>query len=587
MTATPRRQRLRDRIGGPQATSWPVVAAGVVFIWLLFIAMLLPPEPTEQAIRVGFVVIAQLLMVAILRGSRRTVLRHTAERARPWRTLAVFTIAATAFTATFGSLIKDRPVAPPATPNFMYLATVAIIVVFLLTAAIAADALAQHRHQQEELNDHRERLEHLRGVVAGAIAERQRGIVAQVETQFADTVEQLSAQSPREAVETLRWAAQELVRPLSHDLATRSIPFDPTFPAKVVRGSGWRTVIMSATAGAPVRVLGVPLVSFAVTLLYRTERHGWAVGALGGAVNALAILLGALLANRIMESLAPRLTVWARASLLTVSLAAMGVLGVLAQRVILHSQGTVGSLTVNIALTAFIGWALALLTAAERHLTASEAEIRMLRRELDWEIARANQTQWQQQRALALALHGPLQSAVNAAALRIDAALRADTVTPDLIRNERTSIINAVDQLQTVAADRVTDLELDLRRLKGTWQDLCDIDIAMPQEVLANITADPACASAVSDIVTESCANAIKHAEAKHICVAFSQPESERLVTVVIENDGAPMDPMARRGLGTSLIDDVACEWHSDALPGRTRISVTLPTAIGATRTPR
>ena len=65
----------------------------------------------------------------------------------------------------------------------------------------------------------------------------------------------------------------------------------------------------------------------------------------------------------------------------------------------------------------------------------------------------------------------------------------------------------------------------------------------MPDAVLANIAADPACSSAVTDIVTESCANAIRHGHATSISVSITQPDSQRLVTLVIDNDGTPVDP--------------------------------------------
>ena len=168
------------------------------------------------------------------------------------------------------------------------------------------------------------------------------------------------------------------------------------------------------------------------------------------------------------------------------------------QRLLLPVQGTPGTLLLNIVITIFIGWALALLRATAYQLDHTDVEIHELRQELDWEIIRANQTQWQQQRALARALHGPLQSAVNAAALRIDAAVRTGSVTIELVDAERTSILDALGYLPTAAIDRIPDLELDFPRIQVTWAGLCDVAISMPDDVLANVAADPACSSAVT-----------------------------------------------------------------------------------------
>ncbi len=584
MTDSIRPRTLRDRVGGSQALSWPVVIAAYVFSWMVFLFDLISPGMPEQAVRVIYLTIAQILMIAVLRGARMTVLRDTAARPRPWLTMATFALASIMLTATLGYLIKDRVVAPPAASTFGYASNIAATFVVLVIAAVAADAVAQHRHQQGVLSEGRTRLEHVRDVVSKAIAERQQLTVGRVSEQLTAAVDHLAQDSPQDAVETLRWAAQDLVRPLSHDLATNNVAFTPSFPVDAPRGLNWSSVLRDATTGRPIPEIALPLVATALTVVYRVDKYGIGTGLLTSLCNALAIWLGALVANRILSALSARLTPFARAAALTVALGVLGVLGVLAQRTLANSQGTPGTLLLNVAITIFIGWALAVLRATRYQLDNAEEEIVELQHELEWEIARANQTQWQQQRALARALHGPLQSAVNAAALRIDAAVRTGSVTPELVDAERTSILDALDYLPTAATSRVPDVELDFRRIQGTWAGLCDIRITMPDEVLANIAADPACSSAVTDIVTESCANAIRHAHATNISIAITQPDSQRLVTLVIDNDGTPLDPASHAGLGTALLNDIALEWHLETLSGVTRMSAVLPTAVGPIR---
>jgi hypothetical protein len=584
MTDPLRPRTTLDRIGGPNSLGWPVVVAAYVFTWLVFIFDLPSPGMPEQAVRFVFLTIAQLLMIAVLRGARMTILRDTAARPRPWLTILTFALASTVVTAALGYLIKDRVVALPAENTFGYASNAAATFVVLVISAVAADAFAQHRHQQDVLSEDRMHLEHVRAVVSQAITERQQVTVDQVSGQLTDAVDHLVVDSPEEAVETLRWAAQDLVRPLSHDLATNNIPFTPTFPADAPHGLNWPSVLRDATTGRPIQAIALALISTALTVVYRVDKFGMGMGLLASAADALAVWLGAVVANRILSAVAERLSPFARAANLTLALGVLGAVGVGVQRVLLPVHGTPGTLLLNIAITIFIGWALALLRATRYQLDHTDVEILELRHELEWEIARANQTQWQQQRALARALHGPLQSAVNAAALRIDAAVRNGSVTTDLVDAERTSILDALGYLPTAAADRIPDLELDFRRIQGTWAGLCDIAITMPDAVLANIAADPACSSAVTDIVTESCANAIRHAHATSISVSITQPESQRLVTLVIDNDGTPLDPTSPAGLGTALINDVALEWHLQANSGVTRMTAILPTAVGPTR---
>ena len=75
-----------------------------------------------------------------------------------------------------------------------------------------------------------------------------------------NAIDALDAGSPREAVETLRWTAQELVRPLSHDLATQRESFTPVVPPGTALGLDWSGVLRDATTGHP-----IPPVTFADT----------------------------------------------------------------------------------------------------------------------------------------------------------------------------------------------------------------------------------------------------------------------------------------------------------------------------------
>ena len=228
MTASIRRRTALDRIGGPQSLSWPVVISACVFTWTAFVLTLPSPGMPEEAIRVAFLTLAQVLMIVVLRGAHMAIRRDMTDRSRPWWTMLAFAAASIVVTATLGVLFKGRVVAPPAEDTFGYASTAAATFVVLVIAAVAADAVAQHRRQQDALSEDRERLEHVRAVVSRAIDERQQVTVDRVSQQLTDAVDHLTVDSPREAVATLRWAAQDLVRPLSHDLAVHSVPFTPT-----------------------------------------------------------------------------------------------------------------------------------------------------------------------------------------------------------------------------------------------------------------------------------------------------------------------------------------------------------------------
>lgn len=135
-------------------------------------------------------------MIGVLRGARATVLRNTAAKSRPWLTMAVFALASTVITAVLGYLIKGRVVEPPAADSFGYASNTAATFVVLVIAAVAADAFAQHRHQQEVLSEDRMRLEHVSATVSQAIAERQQVTVTRISGQLTEAVSELLVDSP-------------------------------------------------------------------------------------------------------------------------------------------------------------------------------------------------------------------------------------------------------------------------------------------------------------------------------------------------------------------------------------------------------
>lgn len=580
MTSPVRPRTALDRIGGPFALSWPVVAVAYGFTWMVFVLFLPAPAMPEELARIVFLTMAQALMVAVLRIAHGTFLRAATSRPRPWLTLTVFVVAAIVFTATMGVLMARQVVHPPAENTFGYVDTVAAIVVVLVVAAVAADAVGQYRRQQDELAASAERLEHVRSVVGEAIVQRRQEAIDTVTDQVAEAAQRVTADSPREAVETLRWAAQDLVRPLCHDLATRNVPFTATDPWPGRRGFNWVSMLDDATTGRPIRTVALVAGTTALTIVYRISGYGLVAGLRDTVANALAIGLGAVLANRMLEAIGGRCVLGVRVLVLTVVLGLLGALGVGAQR-LMHEYGNLGTMLANVVITIFVGWTVAMLRAVQLQFDRADVAIERLQQDLEWEIARANQTQWQQQRALAREMHGPLQSAVNAAALRIDAAAREGTVSSALIEAERCSILKTLDLLPTAGQDRVPDLDLDFRRITGTWAGLCDIDIVVSAAMLAQLAADAACSSAVTDIVTESCANAIRHGHAKRVRVEIEPSSDERTISVVIDNDGDPLVPGSQSGLGTSLIDDVALEWWLKPTDEGTRMFVSLPIDLG------
>lgn len=584
MNVRARTRAVLDRIGGPYSLSWPVFAIVYVFTWLAYVAGTPAVSWANPVARVAALTLCQLAMFAVLLLAKVTVLRNTAAKPRPWTTLLVFLLASVAARMPLGYLLEWWGLAPTGTVTTGIPSAVPATFVVLVLAALAVTALAEQRHRRNLLAAQRERLDHTRAVVTAAINERQQATIDHINRDLTNAIDALDAGSPREAVETLRWTAQELVRPLSHDLATQHESFSPVVPPGTSLGLDWSGVLRDATTGRPIPPVTFALTLTALSILFRVSRMGAAAGLAASALILVAMWAGAHLANQALDAVSGRLSTAARAVAGTIALICLGLVVAAIEWLIAADRHSAGSLVLAVWVTVFIGWALALARGVHHQAARTESELRSINRELDWEVARANQTQWQQQRALARALHGPVQASVNAAALRLDAAVRDGSVTPELIAGERAGIAEALALLPTAIAESTPDIGLAFRRIQGTWAGICDIDFEAAERVIQNISEDPACSGAVADIVTESCANAVRHGHAARITVSITQPNTERLLFISIDNDGDPLDPASRAGLGTSVLDDVALEWHLDAQPHGTLLTAVLPTSIGRTR---
>ena len=142
---------------------------------------------------------------------------------------------------------------------------------------------------------------------------------------------------------------------------------------------------------------------------------------------------------------------------------------------------------------------------------------------------------WSQQHTLARGLHGPVQGAIVAAALRLDSAIRADALTDDLIQNSRDLILSSVAGLND--SIQSADFDQAITGLATMWRGVCVIEIDLPDSVRVVLDCDAQCAAAAVDILTEACGNAVRHGGAS-VVTAQLRLVGERELRIAITDDG-------------------------------------------------
>jgi signal transduction histidine kinase len=165
---------------------------------------------------------------------------------------------------------------------------------------------------------------------------------------------------------------------------------------------------------------------------------------------------------------------------------------------------------------------------------------------------------WSQQHTLARGLHGPVQGAIVAAALRLDSAIRTDTLTDDLIQNSRDLILSSVAGLED--STKTANFEEAMSLLTTMWQGVCRIEIDLPDSVRGVLDRDVDCAAATVDILTEACGNAVRHGGATTVMAQLSLV-GDRELRIVVTDDGEPGPGDWPAGLGSRVLTALSLDW--------------------------
>jgi signal transduction histidine kinase len=201
--------------------------------------------------------------------------------------------------------------------------------------------------------------------------------------------------------------------------------------------------------------------------------------------------------------------------------------------------------------------------AARHQDERAVTELRRITRSLEREVARANSQLWAKRRALARALHGPVQAAISAAALRLSMAGDDAAALGSAVAKARAEIEGALAELERrVTEDRLDtgdDLHRAITRICGLWEGVVDVDIAVSPELVHELAADPAVTAAVVDVLTEACSNAVRHGRAQHISARLH--DESLLVALEVVDDGQP-GTIGAPGGGSALLDEVTLAWQ-------------------------
>lgn len=575
-----------DRIGGPNSVTWPGFWILFMISSLVSLASAASSASGSSWIAVMVVVVAAITVYGVLLLARVTVLRRVAERPRPWRTLACFLVATLAGTmvapmvggllaTTIGPAGASTAQPTPLVVLLSVLGTFVGAVLVLALAAVVVDAWREYRDIASELGElERQRVE-VQTTTSAELEQQDARVRAEVEELLLSEIDALDAADTNEAAIRLRHAALDVVRPLSHDLGLGAYGVPEAERVETAIDPG--ALVRDATA----RRLFAPWISaviISVPVLFSIEvsTPGLA-GVIVAVMTFVEVGLLAWLANALYSTRGQHASVRSRLAWLLICVLLITGIALLTWL----ELDSVTGFGIAWGVLAWIVPVILLLPAvldALRGVRQRQDRTReALQEDVDWQLARSRELVWVRKTTLARALHGPVQSAVLAASIRLETAAKSGEVSPSAIEDARCALNDALTAF-AASPDEAIDLTEVFARLQEMWAGVSEITIDADPAMMDALARDRVCARAVADVVTEGCSNAVRHGKATHIGVRLLVEDPTR-VRVALADNGHPLTT-GGEGMGSRLLDAVAISWERTTEVDGTELSVLLPAQV-------
>jgi signal transduction histidine kinase len=185
---------------------------------------------------------------------------------------------------------------------------------------------------------------------------------------------------------------------------------------------------------------------------------------------------------------------------------------------------------------------------ATEELEEAVEDLRLLTSQLRQQV-------WLSQKTLATELHGSVQAALNASAMRL--ALTPNPTPEDLDR-VRQDIDNAMQRLGVNDYLDGQSIEELLEQICDLWEGSCEISYRLDPDASSALADDSAAAYCTLEVIREAVNNAIKHGDAKQIEIAASL-DAEVIELTVTNNGNATQ--LSTPGLGSSLYQELALDY--------------------------
>ena len=180
--------------------------------------------------------------------------------------------------------------------------------------------------------------------------------------------------------------------------------------------------------------------------------------------------------------------------------------------------------------------------------------------------ASLRQELWLNRRRTASVLHGPVQAALFASAMKLS---QAPEPTPALVEEVEKDIQDALEKLNNPSNLAGEDISAVLEQIVDIWSDAAQITILLPEQLEREISGQPLTSEALIEISREFINNAIKHGKAENVSLRVFRVDQYRL-GVEVTDDGQGVPPGAKPGFGSKLLTELSLAWSQSRVLDKT-----------------
>jgi signal transduction histidine kinase len=224
-----------------------------------------------------------------------------------------------------------------------------------------------------------------------------------------------------------------------------------------------------------------------------------------------------------------------------------------------------------ITLTMIIGLAMFIGQIRQTQRYASQQKAREVNEQLELLNSQARRELWLNRRRIATVLHGPVQAALYASAMRLAQSSRP---SKKLIQSVNQDLADALEVLKFDSLEE-TDLRDVIGQITEVWSGTCEIYSNISKAVYQVTKKNPLVGEAVTEVLREAVSNAIKHGSATEI--EIDAKVTAKLVVISIVNNGKSPVNSRGNGFGSKLYSELTHTWQLErTADSRTKFSATV-----------